>query len=491
MVNGLKATLPLLVILYNYTTYQSRSLSTYCCIQLMASNLSIHAIGRLHLGAAMSSYTSFQALFIGYIFYLVCLALYRLYLHPLSRFPGPRLHAISPIPVVYYLIKGRLPFNNRLLHDIYGPVVRIAPNELSFNSARAWEDIYSFKPGDAYMQKDPIHLGSADPLNGFNPITLAKGAEHARQRRALSYAFSEKALREHESLIQSHVDKLIAILREREGEEIDLVNWLSMTVLDIISDLAHGESFDCLGKGSLGVWSNLNFETFRIAALEQATRRVAEVGSWLQRLLMALTPHSMRQQRHDHLAVSREQITQRLAKTSIERPDFIHYILAQRERFKVHDDEIIVNGVTFFAAGSETTSNLLSGLFAQFFYSPDKYKKLCQEIRSNFTRPEDMTSERIAKLPYLNGCVEEALRLKPPVGEGLVRRVPKGGAMIDKCWVPESTAVAVDPWSASHNPANFLDCDDFVPERWLEDQGSYYAGDKRKAMQPFSLGPQG
>lgn len=30
----------------------------------------------------------------------------------------------------------------KALHDIYGPVVRVAPNELSFITAEAWKDIY-------------------------------------------------------------------------------------------------------------------------------------------------------------------------------------------------------------------------------------------------------------------------------------------------------------------------------------------------------------
>ncbi|KAF4637596.1 hypothetical protein G7Y89_g479 [Cudoniella acicularis] len=439
----------------------------------------------------MLSYTTLQPIFILCLLYLVGLAFYRLYLHPLAHFPGRKLHAISALPCAYYMAKGRLPFNNRLLHDKYGPVVRISPNELSFTSAQAWEDIYGFKTGGhAQLPKDPIHLGSVDPLNGFAPITLLNGVEHGRQRRAWSYAFSERALLENEGHIQGYVDKLINHLRQRECEEVDLASWLSMTTFDIIGDLAFGESFGCLGKDNLASWYKLNFEAFRIAAFEQATRRLARVNSWMQRSLMALVPNSMRQGRRDHLTHSREKVLQRLAKES-ERTDFIHYILKQRERFMLDDAEIIVNGATFIAAGSETLSNLLTGLVAQLLFNPDKCEKLCHEIRSNFTRPEEINYEQTSRLPFLNACLEEGLRLKPPVGEGLLRRVLKGGARIDGYWVPEGASVSVDPWSSSHDPANFRDCDDFVPERWLEDEEHYYAGDQPKAMQPFSLGPQG
>ena len=42
------------------------------------------------------------------------------------------------------------------LHRKYGSVVRVMPNELSFDNAQAWEDIYGFRQGGINMHKDPI-----------------------------------------------------------------------------------------------------------------------------------------------------------------------------------------------------------------------------------------------------------------------------------------------------------------------------------------------
>lgn len=80
--------------------------------------------------------------------------------------------------------------------------------------------------------------------------------------------------------------------------------------------------------------------------------------------------------------------------------------------------------------------------------------------------------------------------MHPPVPTGLLRTVPKGGDTIDGYWVPEGTSVAVGGWAASHNPLNFQEPDSFIPERWLEHDGRF-AGDNKKGMQPFSLGPRG
>lgn len=127
---------------------------------------------------------------------------------------------------------------------------------------------------------------------------------------------------------------------------------------------------------------------------------------------------------------------------------------------KKHDlkqDEIVVNGALFIVAGSETTANLLSGLIARLIWNPDKYayvtgsdgqhaglihahRKLVAEIRSACKNEADVTYESMSNLPYLNACLEEGLRVHPPVPTGLLRTVPKGGDTIDGTYVPEGVS---------------------------------------------------
>jgi cytochrome P450 len=199
----------------------------------------------------------------------------------------------------------------------------------------------------------------------------------------------------------------------------------------------------------------------------------------------------MRLLRRSHLVRSREKVLRRLndENKNTEHRDFIWYILQQQKRHSLQTDEIIVNGALFIVAGSETTANLLSGLFARLIWNPDKYEKLVKELRSSFKNEDEIKSEAIAKLPYFGACIEEGLRIHPPVPAGLLRTVPKGGSYIDGNWVVEGTSVAVTSWAAAHNPANFKNPDSFIPERWLDDEG--YATDNKKGMQPFSLGPRG
>ncbi|KIK54970.1 hypothetical protein GYMLUDRAFT_144224, partial [Collybiopsis luxurians FD-317 M1] len=62
--------------------------------------------------------------------YLTVLAVYRLFFHPLHKFPGPVLAALTSWYEIYRnLVQGgELVSDIKRLHEIYGPVVRTGPN---------------------------------------------------------------------------------------------------------------------------------------------------------------------------------------------------------------------------------------------------------------------------------------------------------------------------------------------------------------------------
>lgn len=74
---------------------------------------------------------------------LTTIALYRLFLHPLSGIPGPKLAAVSNVWHAYHARNGRMFDLGRTLHRKYGEVVRVGPNELWFNTPEAFDKIYS------------------------------------------------------------------------------------------------------------------------------------------------------------------------------------------------------------------------------------------------------------------------------------------------------------------------------------------------------------
>jgi cytochrome P450 len=192
-----------------------------------------------------------------------------------------------------------------------------------------------------------------------------------------------------------------------------------------------------------------------------------------------------------HLRNSTEKTVKRL-NTKTEHWDFIWYILKQREKKnEVSDDEIIMNAALFIVAGSETTATELCGLINYLLRDPERFQKLKDELRGACKTEADLNMDILGALPYMNACIEEGLRIFPPVPIGLLRRVPKGGSLIDGHTVPGGTSVCVSSWGASHSASNFYNPDSFIPERFLPGASPEFANDVRKAAQPFSTGPRG
>jgi cytochrome P450 len=62
--------------------------------------------------------------------------------------------------------------------------------------------------------------------------------------------------------------------------------------------------------------------------------------------------------------------------------------------------------------------------------------RLKKEIRDIVKSPEDLIMEKVGELKWMNACIEEGLRIFPPIPIGLLRTVPKRGSDIDGHFVP-------------------------------------------------------
>ena len=136
--------------------------------------------------------------------------------------------------------------------------------------------------------------------------------------------------------------------------------------------------------------------------------------------------------------------------------------------------------------GSETTATLLSGVTYLLLTNPLALATLAKEVRSAFKSEDEIDIGSVSRLTYMLACLNEALRMYPPVPTGLPRIVPKGGASVADHYVPESTTVAIFQWATYHIADNFKDPFNFHPERFLGDPK--FANDKIDALQPFHIG---
>ncbi|KAH8595868.1 cytochrome P450 [Bisporella sp. PMI_857] len=414
------------------------------------------------------------------------------FFHPFRSVPGPWINSVSELPATLALVSGNQHRYYRWLHDKYGPVVRVSPEELSFVSVEAREEIYGLRKGGRNMEKSPIFLGAVGSVNGQTGVSLALNEEHARQRRALGYLFTNSALLQQESLLRLHVHKLVEVLKKKaaENQPVDVSSWYTYVAFDVMGDLCFAEPFGCLDQESVTEWSTSVINVFIAATWTQGIRRICGVGTWLEYLVTKLlVPAKAASWRKIHLNNSREKTINRLTDGDRDHPDFIYQILRNESRKSLSQTEIILNMALFISAGTDTTATTLTGWTYFVCTHPDVYSRLVSEIRAAFVVNDDIKWENVRKLQYLEATIYEALRLFPPSPASQQRIVPPGGATIDGYFVPAGKTVAVSPWSATHSRLNFHEPDMFMPERWLGEDEKF-SNDHLNASLPFGTGPR-
>ncbi len=160
--------------------------------------------------------------------------IYLLYFHPLRKFPGPRFWAVTRWGVSRAIISGKSHDIILDLHKKYGPIVRVAPDELAFQSVSAWTEIGGHaKLGQAEMTKEPVFNEAFKD----NLLGVRKREDHGRMRRILSRGFSAATMQKQEPFLKRYVDQLIAELYKRCDDGKTLINleaWYSFTAFDII-----------------------------------------------------------------------------------------------------------------------------------------------------------------------------------------------------------------------------------------------------------------
>jgi hypothetical protein len=130
------------------------------------------------------------------------------FFHPLRRFPGPKIAAATPLYYIFWSSIGRRHRIDSYLHTKYGEVVRTAPDRLSFLGDDAWKDIFMHRQGHPQMAK--FGRGNSNKPGSYSIIN-APDDVHARQRKSLSHAFSEKAVcKSNPRCSQSSILKMIS-----------------------------------------------------------------------------------------------------------------------------------------------------------------------------------------------------------------------------------------------------------------------------------------
>lgn len=203
------------------------------------------------------------------------LALYRLTLDPLARFPGPRLAAVTRWYEAYYdvVLGGQYTFKIRQMHKQYGrymrsggsrcpafgrvwlttsagPVIRISPYELHVDDAAFFDQLY--RQDGRWDKYDWAGRGWGVPSS---TIGTTDHYLHKARRQPLNPFFSKAKVASRQHHIRQHVLKLCHRLSAAaaSGKGVNLGAAASAVARDVANDFILGKSYGALDRHDLQV----------------------------------------------------------------------------------------------------------------------------------------------------------------------------------------------------------------------------------------------
>ncbi|KAL9004770.1 MAG: hypothetical protein Q9188_002427 [Gyalolechia gomerana] len=444
--------------------------------------------GKLSLGNVVAGGTALALL------YYVTTAVYCLYFHPLAKFPGPKWPAFSRLPMFKATVAGNIWQYYDKLHAEYGPIVRIAPDELTTTSSAAWKDIYTTQP---FLEKDPY--SQTPPINNANSLFTANGEEHSRLRRTFISAFSDKALRDQSALIQSYAHSLVLRLRREipksSNGEVDMAKFYGYATLDIVADLTFGESFYGLEADNEHSWILGFFLGAKFGTVRNSLSRYYPIDRIFGWLFLRLTAKN--RARSWQIATAKIHRRLDMGDLGAERSDFITPVVGKVDTGKkvsITMRQLTTNSLAIVIAGCQLSTVAMATCTYLLCRYPDTLEELTHEIRSTFKSDAEITVASTQKLTYLTAVVKEALRIHHPTPVNMPRVVLPGGQVVDGHWIPGGTVIGVNLQTVHNSPRNWVEPDVFHPERFLPESdhrhNPRFLKDDKAAFQPFAIGPR-
>ncbi|KAF8488479.1 cytochrome P450 [Russula emetica] len=407
----------------------------------------------------------------GLLSYALVRIIYNLYLHPLSRFPGPRGAACTRWWLAYWEL-GRgvsLSILREELHKKYGDIVRIAPNELHFAKPTVYNEIYN---SQNKWDKDYNLYRAFDLDESFFSQTDYLKSKHSRA--LVSNLFSKSAVTQLQHLIRRQLDRFCDVLEEHSaaGKSSNLYLGFQCFAADTISNYLFATSFDQLSfpdfKGDIVIGVDMCMPTVTLAKF--SVFFVWMIRYFPPNILMFLAP-SLK-----GLMVFRKALMDQV-KSVLQNPNSLndapHRVIysellnpeANKGLPSPSETQLDHEARVLFAAGSHTIGTTLMIGVHHILRNPEVKQRLVDEVRTAWPVLDHVPSyEELEKLPYL----AKTLRIATPTPIGPPRVVPPSGAVMSGVKVPGGTVVSQSPSFVSFSEEVFERPHEYLPDRWLK-----------------------
>ncbi|KAK8068348.1 hypothetical protein PG996_007460 [Apiospora saccharicola] len=366
------------------------------------------------------------------VLYATLRYVYNVYFHPASRFPGPRIAAVSNIWYAYHWASGKYPSAVLRALEKYGDVVRVAPNELVFVTPEAFSDIYNtYTNGQEHFPKnDFMDMGLVD-----DGITWEQSPEkHHADAKKLVPAFSPKALRAKEPLLHKYTDAFVEKMKEigTREEGIDLKATTDWYAMDAAADLAYSREMhhlrdmktsrflDQLWQASVFITANQVFRKFPL----------------LSPLKFLFVPPSLLAGFAEVKRLNHQALESRIERRgTVKHLDHYEQFVPAHAPAPTKQEQKHIEVVTghLVVAGYEPIASQVYGTIMFSALEPQCLQRLVGEIRSAFRSYDEIEPKKLASLPFLHASLMETLRITVLQSSGQPRVSP--GAMVDGHYV--------------------------------------------------------
>lgn len=272
-----------------------------------------------------------------------------------------------------------------------------------------------------------------------------------------------------------YMDSLIELLEKRilqvsrGGKPLNFGDWIHYLTWDIMGEITFSKRFGFLDQArDVGnVLSNTFYLAFYVTSMAYM--------QWLHALLFGnpiLRWLDFQPNEHAYMTCVNNIAERKQHKEP--HVDMMEYWLGSQARDPEHmtDKDVFCAVMGNLGGGGDTIGSVLQAFFYHMLKAhPRHLHNLRQEIDTaaaagKLSRIVSYTEAQ--KLPYLQACIKETLRIFPAVAWNLPREVPAGGLTIGDRHFSPGTIVSVNPYVHHRNTACFgPDAETFNPERWL------------------------
>ncbi|KAJ1288726.1 hypothetical protein BS78_02G110600 [Paspalum vaginatum] len=301
---------------------------------------------------------------------------------------------------------------------------------------------------------------------------------------AASQVFSPRSLEATRAVRERKVRDLVAYLRGRAGEVVD------------VKEAVHGGSINLVSSAlfsvdvvDVGAASALGFQQLLEEIIDAMARpNVSDLFPFLRALDLQGWRRWVAGRLGKILKVLDDIIDGRLAEADDDKHgDFLDVLLDLKSAGKITRENLMFIMFDLFMAGSDGVAVTVEWAMAELLRNPRVMAKLSTEVKDALGGKDAVEEADAAGLPYLQAVVKEAMRLHPVGPLMLPHKAVEDGVNIGGYAVPRGCTVIFNSWAIMRDPAAWERPDDFVPERFLDRDDMDFRG-KQFEFLPFGSG---